>query len=1028
MHLPFQISSARILICCVTAVLLYSPFSAAQSEYFGQNKVQYEKFDFKVLETDHYSIYFYPRAERAVRDAARMAERWYERYSDFFNYELKRRNPLVFYANDADFQQTNVISGIIGQGVGGVTEGMKQRVIMPLSGSYDDIDHVLGHELVHMFQYDIDRGSATFSGAGGGINSIPLLFIEGMPEYLTLGRRHPQTAMWMRDAVLHNRLASIDKMVSDYEYFPYRWGHALWAYIGGGWGDEAIPRVYRTALSMGWEAGITRNLKVTVKALSADWNAALKAYYLPLMENRTPPDKIGRLIKGGSDYNIGPSVSPDGRMVAFLSQRDIFTIDLFLADTASGRVIRKLTSSTREQHFDALRFIDSAGAWSPDGRRFAFVAYDKGDNKIVIFNVRDGSIEREIMEGSIGAMYNPAWSPEGERLVFSGIHGGISDLYLYSFRDRSIRRLTDDRFADFQPAWSPDGQTIAFVSDRGADTDFGRLTYSTMGIALMDAENGEIRLLPLFGNAMHTNPQYAPDGRSIYFISDREGFQDIYRLDLDSNTIYQVTRIATGVSGITPLSPALSVSPQSGLLVFSVFQKSDYNLYRIQPDEASGTPVSRTDGNDRGAMLPSGDASEEGAVDTYLRDAATGLPPSDVFPIRDYQPVLKLDYIGLPSIGITSDRYGTALGGGVGALFSDMLGNHTLGIDTQVSGSFENFGAQTYYINRDRRLNWGIVGSRIPYTSSEIIARNTTTIIDGREVDAIELEQIIDQIYVSHLSFNGEYPFSTFRRLDFHAGIMRLDYQSESERVVLVGDQIISDDIRDITAPTPLNLYQVSLGLTGDNSYFGFTSPVRGQRYHISIQPTFGTLRFQEVVADFRRYFFTRNFTLAMRFLHYGYYGQDAENDRLSQLFLGYETLVRGYELGTFDAAECTDPAASECPYPEYNRLLGSKIGVMNLELRVPLLGVPQYGIFTTRYIPTDLVLFADGGMAWSNGDYPVLRNISRNSTERIPVFSAGAAARINLLGYLVTQIYWAYPFQHPNERGHFGFLISPGW
>ncbi|MHB9031176.1 MAG: peptidase S9, partial [Candidatus Latescibacterota bacterium] len=801
MHFRFMISPTRILVCLVLTAFFHPPFGVAQAEYFGQNKVQYEDFDFKILETNHYSIYFYPREEQAVRDAARMAERWYARYSDLFNYELKRRNPLIFYANDADFQQTNVIFDIIGQGVGGVTEGLKQRVVMPLSGSYDDIDHVLGHELVHMFQYDIDRGAASFGGAGGGINSIPLWFIEGMPEYLTLGRRNSQTAMWMRDAVLHNRVPTIEKLVTDPEYFPYRWGHALWAYIGGKWGDDAIPRVYRTALSLGWEAGITRNLKITVKALSAEWNAALKSYYLPLMENRTPPDKIGRPIKADSDINIGPSVSPDGTVVAFLSQRDIFTIDLYLADTASGRIIRKLTSSSREEHFDALRFIDSAGAWSPDGRRFAFVAYDKGDNKIVIFRVRDGSIEREIADSSIGAMYNPAWSPDGERLVFSGLHGGISDLYLYTFRDRSIRTLTDDRFADFQPAWSPDGRTIAFVTDRGAGTNFDRLTYSPMRIALMDADGGGIRLLPLFEDAMHTNPQFAPDGRSIFFISDREGFQDIYRIALGSNTIYQVTRIATGVSGITPLSPALSISPQSGLLVFSVFQKSDYNLFRIPPEESAGTPVSRSGGSDAAEMLPPGNAADEGAVDSYLRDAAAGLPPGNQFSVRDYDPVLKLDYIGLPSIGITSDRYGTALGGGVGALFSDMLGNHMLGIDTQVSGSFENFGAQTYYINRDKRLNWGIVGSRIPYTSSSIVARNTTTIIDGQEVDAVELEQIIDKIYVSHLSFNGEYPFSTFRRLDFHAGIMRLDYQSESERVVLVGEQVISDDIQDITAP-----------------------------------------------------------------------------------------------------------------------------------------------------------------------------------------------------------------------------------
>jgi hypothetical protein len=126
----------------------------AGAQYFGQNRVQYEKFDFKVLKTEHFDIYFYPEEEAAVRMAARMAERWYARLSSLLNHELSSRQPLILYAAHPHFRQTNAIGGDVGEGTGGVTESLKRRVVLPFAGGMAETDHVLGHELVHAFQYD----------------------------------------------------------------------------------------------------------------------------------------------------------------------------------------------------------------------------------------------------------------------------------------------------------------------------------------------------------------------------------------------------------------------------------------------------------------------------------------------------------------------------------------------------------------------------------------------------------------------------------------------------------------------------------------------------------------------------------------------------------------------------------------------------------------------------------------------------------------------------------------------------------
>ncbi len=265
-----------------------------EAQYFGRNKVQYDGFEFQVMVTPHFDIHYYPVEGAAIEDLARMAERWYERYARFFQYEFEGSKPLVIYADHPDFQQTNTLQDFLGESTGGVTESLKNRVILPMTGSYQDTDHVLGHELVHAFQYDIAESR---QGAGlMGLTRLPLWLIEGMAEYLSVGREDPLTAMWMRDAVRRDDIPTIKKMGTDFRYFPYRFGQALWAYIGGTYGDDAVASLFRNSLRRGWEPSLAAILGMDTKALSEAWAEAMKAEYLPLMEGRDAPSAVGTLI------------------------------------------------------------------------------------------------------------------------------------------------------------------------------------------------------------------------------------------------------------------------------------------------------------------------------------------------------------------------------------------------------------------------------------------------------------------------------------------------------------------------------------------------------------------------------------------------------------------------------------------------------------------------------------------------------------------------------------------------------------
>ena len=91
-------------------------------------------------------------------------------------------------------------------------------------------------------------------------------------------------------------------------------------------------------------------------------------------------------------------------------------------------------------------------------------------------------------------------------------------------------------------------------------------------------------------------------------------------------------------------------------------------------------------------------------------------------------------------------------------------------------------------------------------------------------------------------------------------------------------------------------------------------------------------------LVDYRKYFMARPFTLALRGMHYGRYGRDSEDSRISPLFIGYANLIRGYDVGSFSVDECEITATSSCA--QFDRLIGSRMLVSNIELRAPLIGL----------------------------------------------------------------------------------------
>jgi WD40 repeat protein len=1093
----------RVKVALAVAVVLATlPALAprAGAQYFGQNQVQYRDFDFKVLKTAHFDIYYYPEQQEKIELVARMAERWYGRYAKLFEHRLKGRQALVFYASPADFRQTNVVQGV-GEGTGGVTEGLLRRVVMPSAGSLAETDHVLGHELVHAFQY-----SMASRGQGGMPSSsflrLPLWFVEGLAEYLSLGPEDSQTAMWLRDAVASNKLPTL-KDLGNPRYFPYRFGHAFWAYVGGRWGDDKVVGLFREGLSAGDpQAAIKKVLGQDEKTFSKEWGASVRRAYAGFLESQKDPADYGPELvskkRGGGELNLGPALSPDGRRVVFLSEKDLFSIDLFLADAETGKVIRKLASTATSLHYDSLQFIDSAGAWSKDGKLFVQNALRKGRGALFLVDPETGRKAHEAEFAELSQVDNPTFTPDG-KIVFTGWQGGLIDLWQYDPQSRALTRLTQDEFTQLHPAVSPDGKTIAFTTDRFT-SKLDALDFGAYRIGLLDVASGTVRAAPGYPRGRSVNPQWSPDGRSLFFLSDVNGATDVHRADLETGELRQVTQLRTGVTGITPLSPSLSVASSSGRIAYTARLDGKHYIFAIDdpakqagvPLAADGTRLARASSPAResapappalppgaadrppsGVPVPStpstppsggvaestvppaapgetaavpGEAADladlgtipgtshqlppatervESKVGKMLEDPGAGLPPAGATPTapEPYQSKMTLQYVGQPSIGFGTSRFGSYVGGSAALYFADMLGNRNLSVGVSAFGSLEDIAGQVQYANLSKRLDWAVGGQYIPYLYSGGYSAGFTE--QNGQILFVEQYLLLRQTDASAYAI-GAYPFNRAQRFEMQGSFRRYGFSQELRTQYYDGitGSYLGDEKEDLDSGLdPLYLGSVSAALVHDTSVFGATSPILGSRARLEASPTIGSVNYTDVLADLRSYVMpVKPVTFAVRAMHFGRYGSGAEDPRFRSLYIGYPDLIRGYD--DINPSEClpTTSASTASTCPAFDRLFGSRLLVGNAELRAPLWGLFK-GRMSYGPLPLEIAVFADAGVAWFSGESPELFG-----GERELLTSVGAALRANVFGFLVAEVSLARPFQRQGQGWVWQWSLSPGF
>lgn len=1010
----------NIFISAILIVLMNIPSLNAQ--YFGRNKPRYETFDFKVYETEHFEIYHYLDNNKPLLDKlAVQAERWYDLHSHVLKDTIKTKNPLIFYNNHADFQQTNTISGLVGAGTGGVTEGLKNRVIMPIALSNQQTHHVLGHELVHAFHYNIMINGDSTNLAN--IQNVPLWFIEGMAEYMSIGRVDPHTSMWMRDAVLNNDIPAI-RDLSDYgKYFPYRFGQAFLAFLTGTYGDDIIKPLYVEAGKYGLDVAFERVLGIKTKDLSELWVQSIKRGYAPWLEGKKER-AAGKALISDKDggMNVSPVISPNGQFMIFLTQKNVFTTDLYLADARSGEIIRSIASTSRESDIDDFNYLESAGTWSPDSKKFAFVAFKKGQNVLIIKNVDRGKTDEEIKIPGVTAFSNPAWSPDGNSIIVSGMVNGQTDLFLYTFRNKKVKQLTNDVYSELHPSWSPDGKEIYFSTDQLSYDGLRSRGNFTFNIASIKMESGETRIFEWLFGADNLNPIVDESG-NIFFLSDRDGFRNIYRYSQNEKQLYQITELLTGVSGITKFSPAISLAGKRSRLVYSHFYNRSYNIHGIAGEALEGKPTDATVNMDAAILPPGRPGKADKVVPGIAYVGNANKMESEAHADKPYRSKFKLDYVGGGTgLGMGSaNAFGanTGLAGGVDMLFSDILGNNFVYTGLSMNGEIYDIGGQIMYQNRKRKLGWGASVSHIPFRSGYFVPRGEVILEDnaGNQILTQQFDLYQDRIYQDQLNLIFQLPLSVTKRIEFGGGYaMYYQRRDLTKNYYDLFGRLIHQERERLEAPAGLNMFSANAAFVGDNSYFGIASPMLGHRYRVGVEAFAGDLNFMTALVDVRKYHFWKPVNMSYRILHFSRYGKDADN--LFRLFPIDPMMVRGFNRYTLDQFEIENGL-------NLNQISGSKMLVANYEIRLPFTGPKQLALINSKFLFTELAWFVDAGLAWSD-----FRSFSDENQARPAILaSTGLSLRVNVFGALILEPFYAFPvINGAFQKGSFGVNIIPGW
>jgi Tol biopolymer transport system component len=874
---------------------------------------------------------------------------------------------------------------------------------------------------------------------------LPLWFNEGMAEYQSLGWDVDED-MYMRDATISEHLPDIKQLNG---YMAYRGGQSVFYYIANKYGEGKIGELVNKIKSTGnVEEGFKASIGISLKELNERWKKDIRKRYWPDIAIRKDPDEFAKRLtdnrEDGGFYNTSPTISPQGDKIAFISNRDYY-FDVFLMDAIDGKIIKKLVEGSKTPDFEELNVLTPGLSWSPDGQKIIISALSGGYDVVYLIDVE--TEERETLPIKLSeGIKSVTWSPDGKNIAFIGQTERQSDVYVYNLESKQVINLTNDIFSDDDPAWSPDSKTLYFVSDRGKyfsekmipDTfKIYKYNYNQRDIYSLNVENSEMHRITNLPESDERFPVVGPDGKEILFISDMNGINNIYKLDLQTNdgTGKSAVPITNSLNGLYQLS----LSKDGKKLAFTSLYQSAFNIFllnnpfeinlgkeKLEPtlyisglkneEKKEIQNVSANDslqdeegeenlpypvytGNYVDSTKIYGDSVQidfgnyvfgnfESKKDTGKKENPNFNLTDNLDKQGDYK-VNKYKINFSPDLVYANAGYSSLYGllGTTVISFSDVLGNHRLiGITSlQIDLKNSDYGLAYYYL--PQRINYGI---ELFHTARFVyLTRGLYT----------DLYRFRDFGAVGSMS----YPLNRFYRFD--VGLSWLNLSSE--------------DLDDPNIPSEHVSYVVpSASFVHDNVLWGYTAPIEGTRYRFDVLGNPGLnrrdLSFYSLLGDYRTYFrFGTDYSFAFRLS--GGFSAGANPQRF--FIGGVENWInRSFATTDIPLESASDFAFLTAALPlrgyDYAEQIGTKYSLMNLEFRFPLIKYLVTGALPILFSNILGNVFLDMGTAWNDSHQLRFfeKDVNNNTVSRDLLMGTGIGARIFFLGFLLKfDVAWAY-------------------
>ena len=849
-----------LVLRCFFTILLIIGFSFPLHP-FGKNKVSYKSFKWKVLSTAHFNIHYDKNLEELAKKTAKYAECLLLRYSKFLKHDLSQTIPIVIYSSHSFFEETNITSHIVGEQTGGFTELLKNRLVLPYEGSLSRFFRVFAHELVHIFQFDILYGRSSNPFGKLMRRRPPIWFMEGMAEYISQGW-DSQSEIIIRNSILEGTLPTMVNLnkgwIHPKQYFLiYKLSQAFLYFLTNKYGKDTIANIinfFRTSTNIDY--ALRYVCKKDFKTLSHDFQIFLKKKYWPKI---TKYDEKSSLIqrktshvKDGSSMNMQPLISPDGKKMAFFSNKDIFP-SLYLMDIKTGKVEKRLAVGWRNADFLGLVFSRNSMSWSGDGKYILFISKHGSYNVINVYDYKNDSLVKKI-KTPCQQLSDPAFSPDGKSFVFCGSRHGKSGVWEYTFKSRKFRKIIEDNFTYRNPKWLSN-KKILFISNRGGNPISSKMRFFEFDFTKGLLKKSAFKIKKSIG-------QFDIKKNKILFTGIDTLSSDLYIFDLNKKKVNRITHLSGGV-----YQPRFF--PDGNMIAFTYYSKNGYDISVSSLSKLKNSLTKqKTDINKNKELLKnrlSGDLLNIKTFKKFYNNSQ----------ILDYQPVLKLDWI--TGIIAFNSEAGLRLIGQFA--MSDIIGDKRLSVTMDLAiSSFEDIGKNnsinlisSYNLYQGRiDLSIGIF-----HFSESMFFYNIESIINSAFIPTLTRRQ-------AGMYLLAKYPVSRFTRLEMIWTSMRI------EKFYLD-----FDDTREA------NQHTLEFSYVFDNTFWSYFGPMDGSRVKLSIEKGFdlyGTdWSFLRINADFRTYlFFGRRYSLALRFKTGSVIGRDK---RYTHYEIGGFNTVRGVDF-----------------------------------------------------------------------------------------------------------------------------------